>query len=131
MKPESTAVAIGIDAAVVANHRVAIRGAVVEDFGVPTTLAGLAQRATHAPRRLVGGAEATGMTWLSLGVAVEDAGCELALIEARHSARLRSAVAGRNKTDVIDADMLATCAELFGLVPTRCPAPTSWPCAGQ
>jgi hypothetical protein len=43
MKPESTAVAIGIDAAVVANHRVAIRGAVVEDFGVPTTLAGLAR----------------------------------------------------------------------------------------
>ena len=125
MKPESSAVAIGIDAAVVANHRVAIRGAVVEDFGVPTTLAGLArlsERLTpHAGSLAV--AEATGMTWLSLGVAVEDAGCELALIEARHSARLRSAVAGRNKTDVIDADMLATCAELFGLGPYALPCP--------
>lgn len=124
MRPESSAVAIGIDAAVVANHRVAIRGAVVEDFGVPTTLAGLAkltERLTpHAGSLAV--AEATAMSWLSLGVAVQDAGCDLALIEARHSARLRSAVAGRNKTDVIDADMLASCAELFGLGPYRLPS---------
>ncbi len=124
MRPESSAVAIGIDAAVVANHRVAIRGAVVEDFGVPTTLAGLArltERLTpHAGSLAV--AEATAMSWLSLGVAVQGAGCHLALIEARHSARLRSAVAGRNKTDVIDADMLATCGELFGLGPYRLPS---------
>jgi transposase len=123
MKPESNAVAIGIDAAVVANHRIAIRGAVVEDFGVPTTLVGLArltERLTpHAGSLAV--AEATGMSWLSLGVAVQGAGCELALVEARHSARLRSAVAGRNKTDVIDADMLASCADLFGLGPYLLP----------
>jgi hypothetical protein len=43
MEPNGSAVAIGIDAAVVANHRVAIRGAVVDDFGVAPTLAGLAQ----------------------------------------------------------------------------------------
>lgn len=124
MRPDSSAVAIGIDAAVVANHRVAIRGAVVEDFGVPTTLAGLA-RLTERLRPHAGSlavAEATAMSWLSLGVAVQDAGCELALIEARHSARLRSAVAGRNKTDVIDADMLASCAELFGLGPYALPS---------
>lgn len=124
MKPERSAVAIGIDAAVVANHRVAIRGAVVEDFGVPTTLAGLTrltERLTpHAGTLAV--TEATAMSWLSLGVAVQGAGCELGLIEARHSARLRSAVAGRNKTDVMDADMLATCAELFGLAPYTLPS---------
>jgi transposase len=123
MRPESSAVAIGIDAAVVANHRVAIRGAVVEDFGVPTTLAGLArltERLTpHAGALAV--AEATAMSWLSLDVAVRNSGCELALVEARHSARLRSAVAGRNKTDVIDAEMLATCAGLFGLRPSVLP----------
>ncbi|MDQ4133498.1 MAG: IS110 family transposase, partial [Actinomycetota bacterium] len=67
-------------------------------------------------------AEATAMSWLSLGVAVQGAGCELGLIEVRHSARLRSAVAGRNKTDVIYADMLATCAELFGLAPYTLPS---------
>jgi len=124
MKPDSSAVAIGIDAAVVAAHRVAIRGAVVEDFSVPTTLAGLGRLterlAPHAGSLAV--AEATAMSWLSLNVAVERAGCGLALVEARHSAHLRAAVAGRNKTDVIDADMLASCADLFGLGPFRCPS---------
>ena len=44
MRPDSSgAVAIGIDAAVVADHRVAVRGGAVEDFGVATTLAGLAR----------------------------------------------------------------------------------------
>ena len=125
MRPDSSAVAIGIDAAVVANHRVAVRGGAVEDFGVPTTLAGLG-RLTERLAPYAGSlavAEATSMSWLSLGVAVGRAGCDLALVEARHSARLRGAVAGRNKTDVIDADMLATCAGLFGLGPYRFPSP--------
>lgn len=125
MKPDSSAVAIGIDAAVVANHRVAVRGAVVQDFAVPATLGGLgrlAQRlAPHAGSLVV--AEPTAMSWLSLGVAIERAGCRLALVEARHSAHLRAAVAGRNKTDVIDADMLASCADLFGLGPYALPSP--------
>lgn len=125
MQPERSAVAIGIDAAVVANHRVAIRGAAVEDFGVPATLAGLnrltERLAPHAGALAV--AEATAMSWLSLGVAVQRAGCDLALIEARHSAHLRTALSGRNKTDVIDADMLANCAELFSLGPFLLPSP--------
>ncbi len=127
MESNGSAVAIGIDAAVVANHRVAIRGAVVDDFGVATTLAGLAQLTERLAARqgsLVV-AEPTAMSWLALAIAIEAGGCQLSLIEARHSSRLRSAVAGRNKTDVIDADMLARAAEVFGL------GPSTLPTAGQ
>ena len=60
-------------------------------------------------------AEPTAMSWLALGHAVADAGCGFTLVEARHTARLREAIAGKNKTDVIDADMLAWSVELFGL----------------
>jgi transposase len=121
----SAAVSVGIDAAVVANHRVAVRGSVVEDFSVPPTLAGmgrLAERLRPYAGALVV-AEPTAMSWLALGHAVGDAGCRLALVEARHSAKLRGAIAGRNKTDVIDADMLASCVEVFGLTATAMPGP--------
>jgi len=115
--------AIGIDAAIVANHQIAIRGETREDFSVPPNLSGLAKLterlAPYAGSLVV--AEPTGMSWLSLSGAVADAGCELALVESRHSAKLRSAIAGRNKTDVIDADMLASCASLFGLEPAAVP----------
>ncbi len=123
MGVEDSAVSIGIDAAVAASHRVAIRGAAVQDFTVSPTLGGLEQLrdrlSAHAPALAV--AEPTGMSWLSLGHAVRDAGCELALVQARHSAKLRGALAGRNKTDVIDAEMLASCGELFGLGPAALP----------
>ena len=37
-------------------------------------------------------AEPTSMTWLGLSVALADAGCDLALLGARHAARLRGAI---------------------------------------
>jgi transposase len=121
----SSLAAIGIDAAIVANHRVAVRGDTREDFAVAPTLAGLAKLterlAPYAGSLVV--AEPTGMSWLSLSHAAADAGCDMSLVQARHSAKLRSAIAGKNKTDVIDADMLTSCAALFGLEPTPIPGP--------
>jgi transposase len=119
----SSLAAIGIDAAVVANHRVAVRGEVREDFAVPPTLAGLATltERLHPYAGSLVVAEPTGMSWLSLGHAAADAGCAMSLVQARHSAKLRSAIAGRNKTDLIDSDMLASCEALFGLEPTPIP----------
>ena len=118
MVSDLTPIRVGIDAAVVASHRVAVRGGDVnENFSVPPTLAGLerlSQRLSVYPGALVV-AEPTAMSWLALGHAVADAGCGFTLVEARHTARLREAIAGKNKTDVIDADMLASSVELFGL----------------
>src|SRR5439155_697252 len=94
-----------------------------EDFAVPASLAGLAQltrRLSPYSSALVV-MEPTAMSWLGLGYAVADAGCRPALVEARHSAKLRGAVAGKNKSDVIDADLLASCGELFGLSATVLP----------
>jgi transposase len=119
-------VRIGIDAAVVASHRVAVRGGDVDgDFSVPPTLAGLGRLTQRLAgyRGALAVAEPTAMSWLALGHAVTDAGCGFALVESRHTARLREAIAGRNKTDVIDADMLAAAADLFGLAPGRLPSP--------
>jgi transposase len=121
------AVSIGIDAAIVADHQVAIRGpGVREDFRVAPTLAGLAKLterlAPFAGSLVV--AEPTGGSWIALSHAVADAGCALGFVQNRDSARLRQAIAGRNKTDVIDADMLAQCERVLGvqaaaLVPPR------------
>lgn len=63
------------------------------------------------------------MTWLPLSIALERAGCSLALVGNRHSARLRSALAGKNKSDPIDADMLSRAGEFFSLEPARIPGP--------
>jgi hypothetical protein len=95
----SAAVAIGIDAAVVANHDVVVRrpeagrpGTVDEDFVVPPTLGGM----ERSPKRLVSWpgavavAEPTSMTWLPLSIALGNAGVELSLVGNRDSARLRS-----------------------------------------
>ena len=109
----SALVSIGIDAAVVANHRVAVRGAKTEDFAVASNLAGLAQLtgrlAGYAPALVV--MEPTAMSWLGLGYAVADAGCRPAMVEARHSAKLRGAVAGKNKTDLL-TELLGPAAQL-------------------
>lgn len=111
-------VAIGVDAAVVADHQVAVRGLDVrEDFRVSPTLSGLTRLserlAPYAGSLVV--AEPTAGTWLPLGWAVADAGCGFALVQNRQTARLRQAISGKNKTDVIDADMLAGCEAFFGL----------------
>jgi DNA replication protein DnaC len=79
---EANAVAIGIDAAVVANHHIVVRrpdaggpGHVLEDFVVPPTLAGmetLTKRLSQWPAS-VAVAEPTSMTWLPLSVALREA----------------------------------------------------------
>ena len=97
----------------------------VANFVAAPTLAGmdmLSKRlAPFAPVMAV--AEPTSMTWLPLSIALERAGCSLALVGNRHSARLRSALAGKNKSDPIDADMLSRAGEFFSLEPARIPDP--------
>ncbi len=117
---------IGIDLAVVAPHQIAVRGSDRDEtFKVSPTLDGLTELtrrlAPHAPATVV--VEPTGMSWLAVGHAARQAGCELSLIGSRHSARLRGAVAGKNKTDVIDAELLASCADVFDLAPTSLQSP--------
>jgi hypothetical protein len=48
-------------------------------------------------------------------VALAEAGCDLSLLGARHTARLRGAISGKHKSDVIDADVLARAGEVFDL----------------
>jgi len=125
MNSKATETTIGIDTAVVADHQVAVRGSTPNDFRVSPTLAGMARLterlAEHAPALVV--AEPTGMTWLAVGHAAQTAGCAVSLVQPRHSARLRGAIAGKHKTDVIDADMLAGSVDVFGLTPTTLPSP--------
>ena len=129
----AAAVAVGIDAAVVANHHVVVRrpeagqpGTVVDEFVVSPTLAGM-ERLT---KRLVAWpgavavAEPTSMTWLPLSIALRGAGVGLSLVGNRHSARLRSALAGKNKSDAIDATVLSRAGEFFELCPARIPGAT-------
>jgi transposase len=129
----AAAVAVGIDAAVVADHHVVVRqpeagrpGTVVDDFVVPPTLAGM-ERLTKRLAAWPGAvavAEPTSMTWLPLSIALRDAGLELSLVGNRHSARLRSALAGKNKSDPIDATVLSRAGEFFELCPARIPGAT-------
>jgi transposase len=124
-------VQVGIDAAVTANHHVCAweadaDGAVrIRRFRVPPTLAGLVrltERLAEYPGVAVV-AEPTSMSWLPLAVAVDEAGGTLALLGSRHAARLRGAITGKNKSDVIDADVLARAGKVFTLTPLRVPAP--------
>lgn len=132
MSIEGSGVTVGLDAAVVANHHVIVRrqtpggpGEVVASFVASPSLSGMdmlsKQLAPYAPVMAV--AEPTSMTWLPLSIALERAGCSLALVGNRHSARLRSALAGKNKSDPIDADMLSRAGEFFSLEPARIPSP--------
>lgn len=112
----SQAVSIGIDAAVVADHQVAIRGeGVRENFKVAPTLAGLAKLserlAPYAGSLVV--AEPTAGTWFPLSAAVTAAGCRIGFVANRDSARLRQAITGKTKTDLVDAEMLAGCARVL------------------
>jgi transposase len=61
-----------------------------------------------------------------LGHAVQDAGCRFALVKNTDSARRRKAIAGANKTDVIDAEMLAQCQAVLGVMRTTMPSPAVW-----
>lgn len=130
-KDTNRKVTVGIDAAITAHHHVVVRaadpgraGAIVEQFSVPPTLAGLGRLA----ERLVGydvaavTAEPTSMTWRSIAVALEDVGLDLQLVGARHLARLRGAVTGKHKSDVIDAELLAQAPEVFRLAPASMPS---------
>jgi hypothetical protein len=54
-------------------------------------------------------------------VAVRNAGCRIGFVANRDSARLRKAISGRNKTDVIDAQMLASCEEVLGVTEAAIP----------
>jgi transposase len=84
MKEPNRSVTIGLDAAVVADHQVAIRGdGIRENFRVAPTLAGmrkLTERLSPYAGALVV-AEPTGGTWLPLSYAIADAGCELGLVQ--------------------------------------------------
>ena len=120
-------VQVGIDAAVVANHHVCVReilgdGQVrLSRFTTPPTLAGLgmlSNRLSGYPG-VVAVAEPTSMTWLALSIAMRRSGGDLSLLGARHAARLRGAIIGKDKSDVIDADVLATAGEVFTLSPMR------------
>jgi len=118
-------VQVGIDAAVTANHHVCVRSLDLDGrehtdrFLAAPTLSGLALLTSRlAPYPgAVAVAEPTSMTWLSLSVAVSEAGGRLALLGSRHSARLRGAIVGKNKSDVIDADVLARAGDVFTLRP--------------
>jgi transposase len=124
-------VQVGIDAAVVADHHVCVRAfaadgqVIVSRFRVPPTLPGLRSLTTRlAPYPgVLAVAEPTSMTWLGLAVALQDAGADLALVGSRHAARLRGAISGKNKSDVIDADVLARAGDVFELHPLVLPAP--------
>ena len=130
MAIEGSAIAVGIDAAVVANHHVVIRrptaggpGEIVEQFSVSPKLEGmdrLTKRLAAYPGA-VAVAEPTSMTWLPLAVTLERAGGSLALVGNRHAARLRGALSGKNKSDVIDGEMLSRAGEFFDLAPARIP----------
>jgi transposase len=124
-------VQIGIDAGIVAQHHVCVRqtdaqGRVsTHQFRVQPTLAGLTALAKQlqAYPGAIAVAEPTSMTWLGLSIAVTEAGGQFALLGSRHAARLRGAISGKNKTDVIDADVLARAGEVFTLTPLRLPSP--------
>lgn len=124
-------VQVGIDAAVVANHHICVRETMpngqvrLTRFMTSPTLAGLGLLGDRlgAYPGVVAVAEPTSMTWLGLSIALRRAGADLSLLGARHAARLRGAIIGKDKSDVIDADVLATAGEVFTLTPLRSPTP--------
>jgi transposase len=122
----SGAISIGVDAAIVADHQIAIRGpGIREDFRVSPTLAGLAKLSERL-RPFAGSlvvVEPTGGTWIPLSHAVAAGGCAIGFVQNRDSARLRQAIAGPNKTDGIDAELLAQCERVLGVQPAPILAP--------
>ncbi len=116
----------GIDCAIVANHQCELIE--YRDDGttrttrktIPSTAAGMNEltrflAAVDVAVDVV--AEPTSLTWVGIQAAVGAAGGRFYLIGTRHSSRLRAAVAGKNKSDVIDAHLLAKALDLFDLEP--------------
>lgn len=119
---------VGIDAAITARHHVAVvdgAGGMPTKFRIEPTLAGLRTLTdklsgyvdVHAT------VEPTSMTWLPLTIAVEKAGGTMHMVGARHSARLRGAIVGKSKSDVIDAEVLTRAGQVFDLDPLMLPTP--------
>ncbi len=107
-------------AAVVAAHQVAIRrGGGEPGFQGAAHLGGHEDldRAAPALCRQFGGGGADGRDvvapcrWRS-----GTRGCRIGFVANRDSARLRKAISGANKTDLIDADMLANCVHVLGVM---------------
>ena len=70
------------------------------------------------------------MTWLALTLAVERAGGQMEMIGARHSSRLRGAIMGKNKSDVIDSEVLTHAGEIFDPPRWSWRRRDSWRCGG-
>ena len=127
-------VSIGIDAAVVADHQVAIRGpGVREDFRVAPTLAGMAKLTerlrAHAGSLVV--VEPTAGTWLPLTMAVTEAGCRIGFVQNRGLGPVAPGDSGRTKTDAVDADMLARCEAVLGVHDAPIPPRVRSVCGGR
>jgi Transposase len=122
---QSASVAGVIDAVVVAHHHVCVRTFAADGrvnvfrFQVLPTVTGLQALTTRLEPYpgVLAVAEPTSMTWLGLAVALQDAGSDLALVGSRHAARERGAISGKNKSDVIDVDVLARAGDVFELHP--------------
>jgi transposase len=119
---------VGIDAAITARHHIAV----LDDsdgrptrFSVEPTLAGLRTLVDRLGSydNVHATVEPTSMTWLPLTIAVENAGGIMHIVGARHSARLRGAIIGKSKSDVIDAEVLTRASQVFDLEPLRLPIP--------
>jgi hypothetical protein len=52
------------------------------------------------------------------------------MIGTRHSSRPRVAITGKNKSDVIDSEVLTHAGEIFGPAPLILASPGSWRCGG-
>ncbi|WP_186760256.1 IS110 family transposase [Arthrobacter alpinus] len=122
----------GIDAAVTAVHHIAVREIYADGteqltrFTAAPTLAGLAalsRRLAAVPIPVHAVVEPTSMTWLALTLAVERAGGQMAMVGARHSARLRGAIMGKNKSDLIDSEVLTHAGEIFDPPTLALPSP--------
>ena len=92
-------------------------------------------RVDAAAGRVAGGGGGGGADVDDLAGVVGGAGgrrwCGLSLLGARHAARLRGAISGKHKCDVIDADVLARAGEVFDLHPLRPVDRRSWRCVGR
>ena len=112
----------GIDAAITARHHIAMRETYPDGteklnrFSIDPTLAGLeklSRRLAELQVPVEAFVEPTSMTWLALTLAVERCGGHMSMVGARHSARLRGAIMGKNKSDVIDSEVLTRAGEIF------------------
>ena len=128
----------GIDAAITARHHIAVREFFddgtehLSRFTVDPTLAGLerlSQRLAAVPAPLTAVVEPTSMTWLALALAVQRAGGQMEMTGARHSSRLRGAIMGKNKSDVIDSEVLTHAGRSSTRRPWSWHPRPSWRCA--